>query len=106
MIAFHDRAIQFANPFHTLVRVRIVADHIAKADKMRAIALARIGQNRFERLEVGVNVTKNCKTHDATLTTLQRKRFNASTIWRCHLICRGFADPAEFQVCSREISAE
>ena len=63
VIAFHDGTIQFANAFHAFSRIRVVTDHVAQAHKMRAFALARVGQHGFERFEIGVDITENCETH-------------------------------------------
>ena len=65
VVAFYGGAIQFANTFQTLIWIRVVPDHVAQTNKMRALALVRIGKDSFERLQVGVDVTENCETHCA-----------------------------------------
>ena len=63
VVAFDDRAIHFANALDALVRVGVVTDHVAQTNKVRALALARVRQHGFERLEIGVNVTENGEAH-------------------------------------------
>jgi hypothetical protein len=43
--------------------IRVVPDHVAQTNKMRALALVCIGQDSFERLQVGVDVTENREMH-------------------------------------------
>ena len=50
VVAFHNRAIQFANALHALVRIRVIPDDVPQTNKMRALALACVRQHRFERL--------------------------------------------------------
>jgi hypothetical protein len=42
MIAFYDGTIHFPNALYTLMRVGVVTDHIAQANKVRAPALVRV----------------------------------------------------------------
>ena len=60
MIALHDRAIHRLHPFDAFVRIGIVTDNIAEADKVGASLLGRVVKDGFERLEIGVNITENC----------------------------------------------
>ena len=63
MIALYHGTIQFADTFNAFCGARVITNNIAQTDKMRASTLARVSQNRFERFEVSVNITQNCKTH-------------------------------------------
>ena len=67
MIALYHGAIQFAYAFDAFARVGVITDYVAQAHKMRAPAFPRVRQYCFERFEIRVDVTKNCKTHGLTL---------------------------------------
>ena len=75
MIAFYHGAIQFADALYAFVRIGVIADHVAQAHKVGASTLPRVRQDCFERFEVRVNITEDCKTHlqhELNLKELQR----------------------------------
>jgi len=63
VVAFDDGAVHFAHALDALMRVGVVTDHVAQTNKVCALALARVLQHGFERLEVGMNVTEDRETH-------------------------------------------
>ena len=63
MVALHHRAVEPAHDVETLVRVGVVADHVAEADEVRAAVGAGVVEDGVERLQVGVNVSKEGEAH-------------------------------------------
>ena len=63
MISLYDRAIELLHDLNALLRIRVVADDVAEADEMSALALVRIGQHGFGCFEIGVQVAKDGKAH-------------------------------------------
>ena len=63
VISLHDRALEIADDFHAFVRVGIVADHVAEAGVMRDVVRARVGEDGLQGFQIGMNVSKNSKTH-------------------------------------------
>ena len=70
VVAFDGRTIHIANDVYAFVRIGVVTDHVAQADVMRAIVLLGVGCDRFESLEVGVDVAKNGKAHGGASSAL------------------------------------
>jgi hypothetical protein len=63
VIAFYHRAIDLADKLDAFTRICIVTDDVTQTDEVRAFALTRVRHDGFKRLEIGMNVTENCKPH-------------------------------------------
>ncbi len=63
MIALDDGAVHVADAFDALVRVGVVTDDVAQANKVRAVVLVRVIQHGIKRLKVGMNITADRETH-------------------------------------------
>ena len=49
--------------FDALARVGVVANDVTEADKLRAGLRARVREHGLKRLEVGMDVAENGKSH-------------------------------------------
>ena len=63
VVALHHRAIDVADDFQALVRVGVVTDDVAETDVVRYLVLLGVGQDGLERLEIGMDVSENGKSH-------------------------------------------
>ena len=91
MIPFYNRAVHRAQTLDALVRVRIVTDQIPQTDKMCTLACVRIGQSRFERFKVRVDIAQNGETHGEIYrggTKLGEKFTNPTKPESCPLAAR------------------
>ena len=74
VISLHAGAIQLAHDLDALMRIGVVADEIAQANEMRAFLFARIVQDRFGRLEIGVEITEDGEAHGRRKNLARRIR--------------------------------
>ena len=59
VVAAHDRTLELiAHDANALRRRRVVAHHVSHGDIIRHTLLTRIGQHRFQCVDVGVNVAE------------------------------------------------
>src|SRR5947209_5020161 len=72
VVAFHDRTIEFSDELDAFLRVRVVTDDIAQTNIMGALLFVRIGHDRLERFEIGMNITENGETHRVELAREDR----------------------------------
>jgi hypothetical protein len=63
VVPFYNWTIQLSDTLHALSRTGVVTDHVAQAHEVGASPFAGIRQHRFERLEIGMYITKDCETH-------------------------------------------
>lgn len=68
MIAAHDRRDILARPIGHRIRIRPIPDQIAQAQNAVVLPFG-VGQHRFERLEIGVNIAENQMRHRVTSAT-------------------------------------
>jgi hypothetical protein len=63
VVSFYDRAFHFLHDFQAFVWIRVVADDVAQADVMGAVALAGVSEDGLGRFEVRVQIAENGKPH-------------------------------------------
>ena len=63
VVALHHRALELLDDLDALARVGVVANDVAQADKLRAGLRARVREHGLKRLEVGMDVAENGKSH-------------------------------------------
>ena len=63
VVALDDRTVQLADCLDALLRVGVVADNIAHANKMGAHMGLSVGEDNFQGVKVGMDIAKNCEAH-------------------------------------------
>ena len=63
VVAFDRGAIEFADDVHAFFRVSAVAYDVSHADMVRDLLLGSIRQNSMERMQVGVDISEDGKSH-------------------------------------------
>ena len=63
MVTLDHGAFHFLHDLDAFVRVGVVADDIAQANKMRAVMRMRIREDGFRRFEISVEITEDGETH-------------------------------------------
>jgi hypothetical protein len=67
VISLYRRAIEFTQNPDAGAGICIVTNNITEADEMGATMMARIREHSLERLQIGVDVAENRKSHPFTL---------------------------------------
>ena len=63
MVALDHRTVELADCLDALLRVGVVADNIAHANKMGAHMGLSVGEDNFQGMKVGMDIAKNCEAH-------------------------------------------
>src|ERR1051326_2776116 len=63
VISFYNWAIDLLKARNALVRIGVVTNYVSQTDIMGAPLLLGVVQHRFQRFEVGVNVTEDGVAH-------------------------------------------
>jgi hypothetical protein len=63
VISHHHWTLHFLHDLEAFMGVRVVTDHVAETDEIRAIVGARVFQHGIGCLQIGVKIAKNGETH-------------------------------------------
>ena len=63
VVALDDGTVQLADCLDALLRVGVVANNIAHANKMGAHMGLSVGEDNFQGMKVGMDIAKNCEAH-------------------------------------------
>ena len=80
VVSLYDWALHFLNDLNAFMGVGVITNDITQANEPGAALFLCVQENGLSRLEIGVKVAENRKTHDGVFGHVKKlKRYNVKT---------------------------